>query len=270
MVSAPHVENGSHIDRRFVCEPGLLGRITRLEKVLDFVAVVEPVRHADLSQLYAQKRVFVTRVARLCATKTAPAHCHYATTLQVDLRDLITGLAHWRFSTVRGRSNRHQGSRPPVPLGSSTPPTLLGTIAKPGFGAMFDKTWEVFGELTTTHMPMVSSPGTVFGKGRSAVPNEEEYAGMITDGTGGSIKLAVRTLVACFRDTRKAHSEFALAAHLIFNRKNAAVEGAKKLPTVQKSAKVAEGDSAVHAGLAAMSAADPIRKGKGKDGDDPA
>ena len=58
-------EIGSHVDRRFIFEPSLPGRITCLKEVLDVVAVVYPVNCID----------------RLSATNTAPPHRNSATAL---------------------------------------------------------------------------------------------------------------------------------------------------------------------------------------------
>ena len=204
----------------------------------------------------ARERASVTRKARPSAAKAAPARRHSATAFQDELKKLITALAL--------RMNAIRSSRPPVHFGVSTPPTLPGTVGKPGTRTDFDRAREPLGGPKTSHMSMVSSAQTVFGEEVSAEQSEKEYAGIITDGAGASTKMGGRALLERTRETREENPEIILAANFAWHWKNAALDSAKKLLTVPKNAeKFAEDDSVSHAHAAAEVPAS--HQGKEKD-----
>ena len=131
-------------------------------------------------------------------------------------------------------------TRPRVPpdcLVTSTPPTLLETVPEHGIGSVFRQNTDVFWRAEDVVHANGLTAGDRFWK--TGVPSEEEYAGIITDGAGGSVKLGGHGFVALLLEARGAHLEFIPAVHIFSNRENATVRSAKKLLTVPKESKKA-------------------------------
>ena len=194
------------------------------------------------------------RKGRSSAVKATPARRQSASAFQSELRELISDLSQRMEAIERGPSDRHPASKPSVQVGTSTAPTLLGSVAKPAGGSAFDRARELLGGPKIPHIPigppakvqatqssssheplsgttadLTSSLGRIAdaqerGRTRSsweagfvsqgaAAQSEEEYAGLIADGAGATIKMGGCALLERIRKTREEHPEIILAAH---------------------------------------------------------